>query len=81
MGVITDLSHVQAALRMKMADKENVVPSVHCDDDFRPPKKKKVVDSKRFAAPTTESEVAEIVKGYTPANTKRNTNWALTVFL
>ncbi len=78
MGVITNLSHVQA-LRIKMTDKENIVPSVDCDDDFRPPKKK-VVNSKRFAAATTESEVREIVKGYTPANTKRNTNWALTVF-
>ena len=53
------------------------------DDDFRPPRKKKPGQRKpsdRFGSTSTENEIAEITKGYTPTNTKRSTNWALGVF-
>ena len=57
-------------------DKENFMPP---DPDFQPPKKKKPKQD-RFAAPTTESDMSRIVKGYTPANTQKNTDWARRVF-
>ena len=39
------------------------------DDDFRPPRKKKPGQRKlsdRFVSTSTENEIAEITKGYTP---------------
>ena len=39
------------------------------DDDFRPPRKKKPGQRKpsdRFGSTSTENEIAEITKGYTP---------------
>ena len=45
------------------------------DEDFRSPKKKssqKKSNSERFGSKTSETEISEIIKGYTPANTKRS---------
>ena len=50
-------------------DKENFLPP---DPDFQPPKKKPRQD--RFATPTAESDMSRIVKGFTPANTQKNTD-------
>ena len=65
-------------------DKENDICLANSDDDFRRPRKKKChtegKSSDRFGSVSTESEIAEITKGYTPANTKRSTTWALGVF-
>ena len=68
-----------------MNEKENYMCLANgdSDDDFRPPRKKKPGQRKpsdRFGSTSTENEMAEITKGYTPTNTKRSTNWALGVF-
>ena len=41
-----------------------------------PPKKKQ----KRFATPADNKEMEKICQGYVPPNTRKSTNWALTVF-
>ena len=68
-----------------MNEKENYMCLANgdSDDDFPPPRKKKPGQRKpsdRFGSTSTENEIAEITKGYTPTNTKRSTNWALGVF-
>ena len=40
------------------------------------PKKKQ----KRFATPADNEEMEKICQGYVPPNTRKSTNWALTVF-
>ena len=70
-----------------MAGKENQKRFANTnadDEDFRSPKKykrsQKKSSSERFGSKTSEAEISEVTKGYTPANTKRSTNWAVTVF-
>ena len=53
--------------------------------DFQPPKKKARGSSMRgeaarFKAPISEKEMAVLKKGFVPANTQRNTGWAMRVF-
>ena len=60
------------------------------DCDFNPPpiKKRKGVSSKskasasvdRFAS-VSDEKLAELSKGFVPDNTRKNTNWAMNVFL
>ena len=66
-----------------MAEKENKQCRANFDNDFKSPKKKKRLQKKstsRFGSKTSDAEMAELTKGYTLANTKRNTNWAVSVF-
>lgn len=69
-----------------MAEKENngLMANSNCDiDDFKSPKKKKRQKkgkNDRFGDTTTDAELSELTKGYVPANTKRSTNWAVSVF-
>ena len=89
-GVITDLSCVVGLILAGslIMEKENQICIANnilntSTDDFQPPrpiKKKRKVGSERFGSVTSEVEISEITKGYTPANTKRSTNWALGVF-
>lgn len=36
--------------------------------------------SSRFAMPLNEGEMAQVCEGYTPQNTKKNTDWAMRAF-
>ena len=60
------------------------------DCDFNPPpiKKRKGVSSKSKAsasvdpfASVNDEKLAELSKGFVPDNTRKNTNWAMNVFL
>ena len=49
--------------------------------DFRPPKKKRCTRKPETRFPTmSEEEMAEISKVFVPANTAKNTQWAVSVF-
>ena len=45
-------------------------------EDFKMPNKKS-----RFSAPVSDDRMREIAKGSVPLNTKKNTAWAVNVFL
>lgn len=52
------------------------------DSDFEPPKKVRqpLAPANRFHATVTPEEEEKMAKGYTPANTNKNTKWAASVF-
>ena len=45
-------------------------------EDFQPLRKKP-----RFKAPLTDDEMANVSKGFVPPNTRKNTTWAMRVFI
>ena len=81
---IADCSSVSLALRMALFTKFEDIDVDRDDFEEEPPTKKGKLQlkgkSKRFASPLKEKDMKRLGEGPIPANTAKNTQWALRAF-